>query len=141
MTLIRPSFVENLYTTLFSLEPDRPMYYMFVTRLARSIFISLGFDGSNEQMEDKVTIMGNLIKEIVEVPLEATFTQIIHAYYNPRFMYSKKAFTYIGEGVDQREVSRYEIMMRLEYIKDWVYDEIIALSPYIRFTKPQQMLT
>lgn len=114
---------------------------MFVTRLARSIFISLGFDGSNEQMEDKVTIMGNLIKEIVEVPLEATFTQIIHAYYNPRFMYSKKAFTYIGEGVDQREVSRYEIMMRLEYIKDWVYDEIIALSPYIRFTKPQQMLT
>lgn len=141
MTLIRPSFVENLYNTLFALEPDRPLYYLFVIRLARSIFISLGFEGTNPEMENKVLIMDNLVKEIIEVPLEASFTQIIHAFYNPRFMYSKKAFTYIGEGVDAREVSRYEIMMRLEYVKDWVYDEIIGLSPYIRFTRPQQMLT
>lgn len=134
MSLIRPSFVENLYHTFFQLEADRPMYYLLVVRLARSIFMSLGYD-------DLVIEMDALIKEIIEIPLHADFVSIIHAFYNPRFMFSKQAYTKIGDSIDYQEVTRYEIMMRLEYVKDWIYDKIVELSPYIRFTRTQQMLT
>lgn len=134
MTFIRPSFVENLYNTLFQLEPDRPMYYLFVVRIARSIFMTLGF-------EDLVKELENRIKEEIEIPLQSHFVSIIHAYYNPRFMFSKRAYTKIGDSLDYREVTRYEIMMRLESVKDWIYDNVVQLSPYIRFTKPSQALT
>jgi len=134
MTLIRPSLIENLYNTLFQLEPDRPMYYLFVVRIARSIFMGLEFS-------EKIMQLDNKIKTIIEEPLNSQFISIIHAYYNPRFMFSKRAYTKIGDSIDYKEVTRYEIMMRLEKVKDWVMDEIIQLSPYIRFTKQQQVLT
>ena len=96
--------------------------------------MSLGYD-------DLVIEMDALIKEIIEIPLHADFVSIIHAFYNPRFMFSKQAYTKIGDSIDYQEVTRYEIMMRLEYVKDWIYDKIVELSPYIRFTRTQQMLT
>jgi hypothetical protein len=141
LTLIRPTFVENLFHTLFSLEMDRPQYYLFVIRLGRSIFMSLGFDGSSPEFPNKVGEMEELIRQIVEIPLESTYVSVLHAYYNPRFYLSKRAYTYIGEGLDQREVTRYEIMMRFEYIKDWVYDSVMELTPLVRFTRPTQMIT
>jgi len=134
MSLVRPSFVENLYNTLFQLEPDRPMYYLFVVRLARSIFLSLGFEELVEELNDR-------IRTTIEEPLQSNFVSIIHAFYNPKFMFSKKAYTKVGDSIDYKEVTRYEIMMRLEKVKDWIYDQIIQLSPYIRFTRPTQALT
>jgi len=133
MSLIRPSFVENLYTALLSLDPSRPMYYILVVRLTRNIFMSLGFDGSI--YPDKISELNNMIKEHIEIPLEAPFVNIVTAYDNPKFAFTRKAFTMVGDGVDAREVTRWEIMQRLEIIKNWCYDEIIALSPHIRFTK------
>jgi len=134
MSFIRPSFVENLYDTLFQLEPDRPYYYLFVVRVARSIFMTLGFEELKDQME-------KMIKDEIEIPLQSQFVPIIHAYYSPRFMLSKQAYTKVGDSIDYREVTRYEIMMRLERVKDWIYDQVVQLSPYIRFTKQTQMLT
>lgn len=134
MSLIRPSFVENLYHTFFQLEADRPMYYLLVVRLARSIFMSLGQD-------ELVTEMDARIRNVIEIPLHTDFVSIIHAFYNPRFMFSKRAYTKIGDSINYREVTRYEIMLRLENVKDWIYDKVVELSPYIRFTRTQQMLT
>lgn len=133
MTLIRPSFTENLYTTLFQLEPDRPMYMIFVYRLARNIFLSLGY-------EDKIEKMDKIIRIHIEEPLQSDFVSVCHAFYNPRFMFSKRAYTKVGDSIEYREVTRYEIMVRLEFVKNFIYDEIVELSPYIRFTKPQSML-
>jgi len=134
MSLVKPSFVENLYNTLFQLEPDRPYYYLFVVRTARSIFMVLGF-------EDLLEELNKMIKEEIEIPLQSQFVSVIHAFYNPRFMMSKRAYTKVGDSIDYREVTRYEIMMRLEKVKDWIYDNVVRLSPYIRFTRTSTTLT
>jgi len=134
MSLIRPSFVENLYNTFFALEPDRPMYYMYVIRLGRSIFLSLNF-------QDKVIELDNMIKYKIEIPLKSDFGSIIQAYYNPRFMFSRKAFTKVGDTIDYKYVTRYEIGRMLEELKDWVYDEVTELSALIRFTRQSSVMT
>jgi hypothetical protein len=133
MTLIRPSPVENLYITLFQLEADRPKYYIYIVRLARSIFISLGFN-------DKVTEMKTMIRKYLEKPLKSEFVSIVHAYDNPKFAYSKRAYTKIGDSLDYKEMTRYELENRLEIVKNWIFDEVTKLSSYIRFTRSQQMM-
>jgi hypothetical protein len=133
MTLVRPSPVENLYTTLFQLEADRPRYYIYVVRLARSLFISLGF-------ENKVNEMNKVINKYLEKPLMSDFISIVHAYDNPRFMYSKRAYTKVGDSLDYKEITRYELENRLEIVKNWIFDEVTKLSPYIRFTRQTQMM-
>jgi len=134
MSLIRPTMQENLYQTLYQLEPERMMYYMFVVRIGRSLFMACGY----QELVDELDLM---IKEIIEKPLNAPFVAIIDAFYNPRFIYSKRAYTKIGDSIDYKQVTRWEIRMRLEYIKDWIYDKATQLSPYIRFTRPSQMIT
>lgn len=134
MSLVRPSFVENLYTTFFALEPDRPMYYMYVVRLGRSIFLSLNF-------QEKAILLDKMIQDKIEIPLQSDFGSVIQAYYNPRFMFSKKAFTKVGDSIDYRYVTRYEISKMLEELKDWVYDEVTEMAEYIRFTRTTQVMT
>lgn len=127
MTLIRPSFQENLHTTLFNLEADRPMYYLFVVRVGRSLFLSLGF-------QDEVDKIDKMVFETIEKPLKAPFIAIIEAFYNPRFMYTKQAYTRIGDSIDYVQVTRWDIRMRLEKIKDYIYDRATMISSMIRFT-------
>ena len=133
MGLIRPSPIENLYHTLFQLESDRQEYYINLVRIARSIFLSLGFNKKAGEMQ-------NIIKNYIEIPLNAEFVSVVNAYDNPKFMYSKKAFTRIGDSIDYKEVTRYEIKKRLEFIKNRIFDEVTKVSPYIRFTRQGQML-
>lgn len=133
MTLIRPSPVENLYITLFQLEADRPRYYIYIVRLARSLFMSLGH-------EDKVNEMNNVIYKYIEKPLMSDFVSVVHAFDNPRFAYSKRAYTRVGDSLDYKEVTRYEFEKRLELVKNWIFDEVTKLSPYIRFTRQTQMM-
>lgn len=134
MSMIRPTFQENVYQTLFQLEPDRPFYYQYVFRLGRSLFISTG-------QQDLVEQLDMMISEIIEKPLNAPLIAVIQAFYNPRFMMSKNAFTKIGDSINQKVVTRWEIQVRLEHIKDWVYNEATKISPMIRFTRGNQMLT
>ena len=133
MSLIRPSPVEGLYITLFNLEPDRPRYYINIVRVARSIFLSLGF-------ENKVYEMDMVIKRNIETPLMTNYSNIVNAYDNPRIMFRKNAYTKIGDSLDYKEVTRYEIEERLEIVKDWIYDEITQVSVYIRFTRQSRMM-
>lgn len=84
--------------------------------------------------------MDIMIKKNIETPLMSNYTNIVHAYDNPRFAYSKRAYTKIGDSLDYKEVTRYEIENRLEIVKNWIYDEVTQLSPYIRFTKQSQMM-
>lgn len=69
-----------------------------------------------------------------------SYTAIVNAYDNPRFMFKRRAYTKIGDSIDYKEVTRYEIENRLEVVKDWIYDEITQVSPYIRFTRQSQMM-
>lgn len=128
MSLIKPSFVESLFHTFFNLDPDRPQYFNLVFRLGRSIFLQLGF-------QDKAEELVQMITNNLEKPLNAPLFAILQAYYNPRFMFSKLAYCYVGEGIDAKEVTRYEMTVALEGIKDWVYDEVTNLTPYVRFTR------
>lgn len=132
MSLIRPSPVENHYITLFQLESDRPQYYLAVVRLAKSIFLSLGY-------EDKIDEMFKVIKRYIETPLKSDFVSIVNAFDNPRFMFSKRAYTKVGDSIDYKEVTRYEIRQRLEIVKDWIFDEVTRVSHEIRFTRQAQM--
>lgn len=133
MSIIRPSFVENLFNSFFGLEADRPMYYRLVVRLGKSIFQAMGKDELIEELEKKIYI-------VIEKPLHSDFSSVIHAFYNHRFMFSKRAYAKIGDSIDYREVTRYEIEQRLEHIKDWVYDEVTELSQYVRFTNQQPIV-
>jgi len=128
MSLIKPSFVESQFYTFFGLEPDRPQYYNLVFRLGRSIFLQLGF-------ESKAIELQNMIGSRIEKPLNSSVFAILDAYYNPRFMFSKVAYCKIGGGVDAKEITRYDMTVVFEEIKDWVYDQVTALTPHVRFTR------
>jgi len=128
MSLIKPSFVETLFHSFFALDPERPNYYNLVFRYARTIFMQLGF-------ENKTTQLQKMIEEKLEKPMNSPLFAILQAYYNYRFILSKHAFCKIGEGIDTVEVTRYEMTVVLETIKEWVYDEITNLTPYVRFTR------
>jgi len=133
MSLIRPSFVESLFHTFFRLDPDRPKYYNLVFAIAKRIFLQLGVD-------DKVEELEKMIYKKIEKPLNAPLFAILEAYYSPRFMFSKLAYCKIGEGIDSKEVTRLEMTKTLEEVKEWCYDEITALTPYIRFTNNTDIL-
>lgn len=133
MSLIRPSFVENLFNSFFSLEPDRPMYYKLVVRLAKSIFQSMG-------EFDKLKQMDGMIKGYIENPLHSDFASVLHAFYSPKFMFSKRAYCKIGDVIDYKEITRLEIEQRLEIVKEWIYDEVTNLSYQVRFTNQQPIV-
>lgn len=133
MSIIRPSFVENLFNSFFSLEADRPMYYRLVYRLGKSIFQAMGKNELIQQLDMK-------INTVVEKPLHTDLPSVLNAYYNPRFMFSRSAYAKIGDSINYKEVTRYEIEQRLEYIKDWVYDEVTELSQHVRFTNQQPIV-
>jgi len=128
MGIVRPTITEDLFRNFFKLEPDRPMYYLAVYRLARSIFINLNFHDQLEKMQ-------NMIRVNLEVPLKSDFESIVYAFYEPRFIMSKQAYTKVGDEIDYIEVTRYDINRALENIKNWIYDEVISLAQYVRFTR------
>jgi hypothetical protein len=132
MEILKPTFVENLFFSLYSLEHERPMYYLNLYRIAKNIFINLGLD-------EKLTELDKLIKKEIEIPMRTTFQSVIHAYYNPRFLMSKKAYCKVGDSMEYRKFTRYEIMTRLERIKDWIFDFCSQLSPNVRFSTLMQV--
>lgn len=133
MSLIKPSFIESRFHSYFLLDPDRPKYYNNVFGMARIIFMQLGFD-------DKATQLQKMIHDKVEVPFGAPLFAVLDGYYNFRFMYSKKAFCKIGEGIDQKEITRYEMTCVFEELKAWCDDEIIDLTPHVRFTQRSEFV-
>jgi len=128
MTGIKPSFVESLFYTFFNLDPDRPMFYNHVFRMGRSIFLQLG-------KKDKILELDNMIKLEIEEVFKSNLYSVLQGYYNPRFMYSMNAYCKIGEGVDTVKVTRYDMTIKFEKIKNWIYDEINLLTQDVRFTK------
>lgn len=134
MSLIKPSFVESMFHTFFQLDPDRPQYYGLVFRLGRSIFMQLG---ANQKIEE----LNNMIENKLESKLNAKLHAILKAYYNPRFLFSRLSYIRVGAGIDAIDVTRYEIETILEEMKDWVYDEVTNLTPYVRFTRQPDMIS
>lgn len=132
MSLIKPTITESLFYQFFKLEADRQLYYLSVYQIARSIFLNLG-------IPEKVEEMNRMIQDKLEIPLKSDFSSIVSAYYNPRFMYSKRAYTKIGSSIDYVKVTKYEIQRVLEDIKIWIYDEIIRLASFVRFTRPSEI--
>lgn len=92
--------------------------------------------GANEQISQ----LDTRIKTQLEAPLNAKLHSILKAYYNPRFLFSRLAYIRVGQGIDAIEITRYDIETVLEDIKDWVYDEVTNLTPYVRFTRQPEML-
>jgi len=133
MSLIKPSPAENLYLTIFKLESDRPKYYVNIVRIAKSLFLCLGY-------QNKVEELNLMIKRHIETALNSDFVSVVNAYDNPKFMNSRKAFTRVGDSIDYKEITRYEIEQRLETIKDWVFDEVAVVSKDIRMTSQSQMM-
>ena len=133
MTLLKPSFIETLFHSFFSLEPDRLNYFNSVFRVGRSIFIQMGF-------KDKADELQKMIYDELEQPLNAELFAILQAYYNIRFINSKLAYCKVGEGIDVQEVTRYDLTVKLEKIKNWLYDEITTLTHQVRFTSNQNAM-
>jgi hypothetical protein len=128
MTLLKPSFVESLFHTFFNLDPTRPQYYALVFQTARTIFLQL-------DLSDKADELQTLISEKIEMPLQSPIFAILDAYYMPRFYFSKLAYCKVGDGVDAVQVTRLQMTVALEEVKRWCYDEVTAITPYVRFTQ------
>lgn len=133
MTLLKPSFIETMFHSFFNLESDRLNYFNSLFRLGRSIFIQLGYNDKAQELE-------NMIKYKLEKPLNSPLFAILQAYYNVRFIHSKLAYCKVGDGINTIEITRYEITVILEEIKEWLYDEITQLTHQVRFTNSQNIL-
>lgn len=134
MSLIRPTFLENLCIQLYNLDPERRFYYLELVTQAEAIFRIL-------QYHEKISEMKKLILTEIEIPLMSRFKSVIHAYYNQKFMERRMAYTKVGDYLDYKEVTRFEIMERLEIVKDWIFIEITKITPHIRFTRYSQITT
>lgn len=137
MTLIRPHPVEYEITRLNSLQAGYPRYYEFVVLITRNIFYMLGFDGGDDNFPNKVAELDALIREQIEIPFEAPYVCIVSAFDDTRTYGKKNAYCIIGEGVDAIEITKFQMQMRLDHIKQWCYSEVMQLTPYIRFTLRQ----
>ena len=123
--LVRPTFQENLYKTLFQLSVNTEFYYLTVFRNGKSIFKSLGF-------EEEVKKIDDMIKSIIEEPFNRPLTAVLEAY---ELMKNRNSnYFIIGDVIDYKEVTTWEITQRLDYIKDYIFDRLTELSPLIRFT-------
>jgi len=140
MSLVRPSTPEQIYKGITQLNRAYPEFYISLYGLARNFFMSLGFDGSQEGFDNKVKEMDDMIIELIEIPYDAQFPSVVRAFDRARNIDERRAFTFIGEGVDQREVNVHEILTRLEAVRNWIMDEVTQLSMYIRMTSSQPMV-
>lgn len=129
---IKTTFIESLFSTLFNLQAGRPNYYLNIVDAARNIFMNLG-------LEEKNKMLDIMIRQKLELPLRSNFLAIVNAYDNPKFMFSKKAFCKIGDSIEYRKITRYEIFLALEEIKRWIYSECSVLANDVRFTAIQQI--
>jgi hypothetical protein len=132
LSLIKPSGIEFLFYRFYHLEEDRPKFYNNVFELSRQIFRQLGADELADELQQ-------MIQERIEKPLDAHLHAILEAFYTPKFYFSKLAYCKVGTGIDAKEVTRYEIMVVLEEIKEWCFDKVSELMPNVRFTMPQQL--
>jgi len=132
MSLIKPTITESLFYQFFQLDSTRMDYYKAVVSLGRNIFLNLGLSDQAEELK-------TLIWQQIEYPFMADFSAVATAYYHPRFMMSKKAYTLIQEGGVYHKVTRFEMERRFEIIKTWISDKVIDLSQHIRFTRPTEI--
>ena len=133
MAMIRPAFVESLFNTFYSLDSDRMFYYNNVVRVARNIFRYMGSEEYEKEMD-------KMIHDLEEKPLNCQWIPLMHAYYSPRVIFYKQAYFRVGDLIHGRDVTRFEIQMRLEQIKDYANDKVTELSRYVRFTSQQVVL-
>jgi hypothetical protein len=124
--LVKTTYVELQFRTLYSLDPDRPLYYGQVIRTARDIFIYLNKNELLAELELKI--------KKFERKFKTSFKNFEQAYYTQRFYFNKKAWCRIGDSVDYRKVTRYEMFYELELIKDWIYDSISVMSQRVRLS-------
>jgi len=132
MSLIKPTITESLFYQFFQLDSTRPDYYMAVVTLGRSIFLNLGLVDQAKQLKD-------LMYEEIELPFQSDFSAVCTAFYHPKFMLSKKAYTLIKDGSVSHKITRFEMQRRFERVKGWVFDSVIKLSSDIRFTRPAEI--
>lgn len=123
---IKTTYVELQFKTLYSLEPDRPLYYGQVIRTVKDILLYL-------EQKDLLIEMDRRIKKI-EHKYRTSLKNLEQAYYNQRFYMNKRAWCKIGDSIDYRKVTRYEMFLALEEIKDWIYDSISILAQNVRLS-------
>lgn len=124
--LVKVTPTENIFYSLNNADPSRPMYHNLIYQYGRQIFIQLG-------LEDKYNELNLLVRKEIELPMKADYQTILDAYYDNKFLFSKKAFCKIGDPIEPIIVSRYEIGRRLQKITQWILDTCSELSNDVRF--------
>jgi hypothetical protein len=130
--LVKVTPVENLFFSINNADPSRPQYHNLVYQYGRQIFIML-------QLEDKYNELNILVRKEIEMPMKADYQTILDAYYDNKFLFSKKAFCKIGDPIEPIYVSRYEIGRRLQKITQWILDNCSELSNNVRFYSVQNV--
>lgn len=133
MPLIKPSIIESMFHAFLALDASRPHYYKQLINMTFQIFYFLNH-------EDKVKELNDLLVKEVEIPFQSSYYAILEAFYIEKFMWSRKAFCKIGDGIDTVYVTRPEIQYQLEIVKDWCTREIWELSHQINFTDRLQLV-
>jgi hypothetical protein len=132
MEIVKTTFVEMLFSTLYNMDSNRPQYFVNVVDTAMEIFNYL-------EMEENILELQELIRTEIEIPLRADFTSVQDAFDNPKFAFSNKAFCKIGDPIDPIIVTKYEIKRRLMNIKRWVYSTCSEIARDVKFQAIQQL--
>jgi hypothetical protein len=131
MEVIKTTFIELKFRQLYGLDPDRPQYYGNVIRAAKDIMLYL------EQEEMMMELELRIRK--IEKRYRTSLKNLEQGYYNQRFYFNKKAWCRVGDAVEYRKVTRYEMFLSLEEIKDWIYDNMSILAQRVRFSVMQEV--
>lgn len=133
MGLVKPTLYEGIVNTLFRLESDRPRYYYNVILLGTRLFNLMDAKEYIQQLND-------MIRSEIELPLQTELLPLLDLLDDYRFREKKSAYIKVGDSIDYKEITSYEIKSRLERIKEFVYDKVTELSQEIRFTQSYDIM-
>lgn len=119
------------WLSIWKLNKYMPDYH----ETLRKYFINLV--GSLKHFE-LIKELESLIKQHLETPMGATWSQILYVYKNLPYLNSMTKSK--NPEYPKEYVMKYELREWLEIIEKWIYSKLIELEPEIRFTPRQTIM-
>ncbi|NOR85209.1 hypothetical protein GQ473_03760 [archaeon] len=116
---------ESPYHKIISLDENSPQYYPTLFKLSRLILNEKQLSGMDSKIEVLETVLGASIQAILITLMNFNDAR---AYFK-HFVKNDKGFTI------EVKITRFEVMAKLEEIRQYIFNELRVIQEEIRFSK------
>lgn len=133
MSMIRTSNHEELIRSIRNLDSLRPEYFTNLIKISKWLY-SISLKGYY------ITELNHLITIKLEKPFMTKFKLIEKVYDEMKQVGNYSAYILVGDGIDSKEVTYFELKLIFDEIDEWVADTVAEISQDVRFTRPLEIL-